>query len=157
MTRSAKTARRAGIAFRRLVAGFLRAALGDARISARSGNGRELAGDIRSVRTIRGAELVIECKDHNRTELGLWLHEAQVTAAQIGAVAGVVVHKRKRAQAAEAQYVTMSLATFAWLLAGGPDNEREVTADPHTVVIENLTIHNPTLDLPGYGLGALVA
>lgn len=127
-------ATRKGQTFERLTANYLRVALNDSRIDIRPKNGTNDRGDIGGIRTIRGADVVIEVKNHNRLELAEWLKEAEVEAGNADAAAGVVVHKRRGVGAASGQYVTLTLETFAWLLIGGPDDEPPIVTDPHTEV-----------------------
>lgn len=132
--RIAALPRREGQTFERLTANFLRFRLNDSRIDIRPKNGTNDRGDIGGVRTIRGADVVLEVKNHARMELSAWLAEAEEERGNADASAGVVVHKRKGRGAPADQYVTMTLATFAWLLEGGPDDEPVVVPDPHTVM-----------------------
>jgi len=123
-------ATRKGHAFERQVANYLRVRLDDTRIDIRPKNGVNDRGDIGGVRTIRGADLVLECKNRNRLELAAWLTEAEVEAGNADAPAGVVVHKRRGVGAPGGQYVTMTLDTLIWLLEGGPDFDRTVAVAP---------------------------
>jgi len=127
-------ATRKGQTFERLIANFLRFRLNDTRIDIRPKNGTNDRGDIGGIRTIRGSDVVIEVKNHNRTDLSGWLVEAETERGNADAQAAVVVHKRRGKGQAGEQYVTMTLDTFAWLLEGGPDDEPVVVADPHTEV-----------------------
>lgn len=129
-------ATRKGGSFERLVADYLKFKLRDSRIDRRVKTGRNDRGDIAGLRTIRGADVVAEVKNHNRMELSAWLGEAEVERGNADAAAGVVVHKRVRRGNPADQYVTMDLATFAWLLEGGPADELPVVvADDHTRTI----------------------
>lgn len=125
---------RKGQPFERLTATFLRFRLNDSRIDIRPKNGRKDRGDIGGIRTIRGADVVIECKNRARMELSAWLTEAEAERGNADAGAGVVVHKRKGKGNPADQYVTMTLDTFAWLLEGGPTPELVVVQDTHTEV-----------------------
>ena len=126
-------ASRKGQEFERLVANYLKLALGDTRVDIRPKNGTNDRGDIGGVRTIRGADVVLEVKNHARLNLAGWMAEAQAECGNADAGAGVVVHKRVGKGQAADQYVTLSLETFAWLLVGGPDDEPVVVVDPMTV------------------------
>ena len=88
--------------------------------TARARSGSKDRGDISGV-LIRGKRAVIECKDHTRTDLAGWLKEAEVERGNDDASFGVVVHKRKGVGDPSEQYVTMTLRTFASLVAGGPE------------------------------------
>jgi len=83
-----------GQTFERLVANYLALALGDTRIDIRPKNGTNDRGDIGGIRTIRGADIVIEAKNHSRMNLSGWLAEAETERGNADASAGVVVHKR---------------------------------------------------------------
>jgi len=126
-------ASRKGQTFERLIANYLRDNL-DPGIDIRPKNGRNDRGDIGGVKTVRGADLVLELKNHNRLELAEWLKEAELEAGNADAAAGLVVHKRKGAGAAGDQYVTLTLDTLVWLLQGGPERDDRLSVDPHTVV-----------------------
>lgn len=128
-------ATRKGHILERQVANHLRVTLADTRIDIRPKNGTNDRGDIGGVRTIRGSDVVIEVKNHNRMDLAGWVDEAEVERGNADAGGGVVCHKRKGRGAAGDQYVTMTLDTFAWLLEGGPvEAEPVVASDPSTVV-----------------------
>jgi hypothetical protein len=128
-------ASRKGQTFERLTANHLRVRLGDTRIDIRPKNGTNDRGDIGGVRTIRGADVVVEVKNRARMELAEWVDEAEVERGNADAGGAVVVHKRKGKGAAGDQYVTMTLDTFTWLLEGGPvDTDPVVVHDPSTEV-----------------------
>ena len=127
------TASAKGQRFERLVADYLALALGDTRIDIRPKNGTNDRGDIGGIRTIRGADVVIEAKNHAKLNLGGWMTEAEIECGNASASAGVVAHKRARKGQGGDQWVTMTLETFAWLLKGGPDDEPVVIYDPMTV------------------------
>lgn len=54
-------------------------------------------------------------------ELSNWISEAEIEAGNADSPFPVVVHKRKGVGSPEKQYVTMTLETFAGILAGGPE------------------------------------
>lgn len=114
MTRNRASAKAAGTTFERQVADYLAAQLDD-RIDRRVKTGAADKGDIAGVR-LRGHRIVLECKNHARLDLPGWHIEAQTEAANDGALAGLVVHKRRGTAAPERQWVTMSLADLAALL-----------------------------------------
>ncbi len=78
--RNRASAKAAGRGFERLVANFLRDALGDDRIDRRVKTGAKDLGDIAGVRTIRGGRVVIECKDVARPDLPGWLRQPRRSA-----------------------------------------------------------------------------
>lgn len=114
----------------RLVADFLRTVIGDTRIDIRAKNGTKDRGDIAGLRTVYGADVVVEVKNHARLELGPWIAEAEVERGNADAGGAIVVHKRKGVGTPAEQYVTMTLGTFAWLLQGG-----EPSIPTHVVVL----------------------
>lgn len=118
MGRSRASAKQAGSRFERAVADYLAATVDD-RIDRRTKTGARDRGDIGGVR-VRGERVVIECKDAARLSLGVWASEAQTEAANDGAAIGVVVHKRHGRGAPGDQWVSMTLADFAWLLGAEP-------------------------------------
>jgi hypothetical protein len=117
-------ASRKGGSFERLIADYLKFYLRDSRVDRRVKHGTKDRGDVAGLRTIRGADVVMEIKNHARMELSQWIKEAEVEAGNADAPAGVVCHKRKGVGSPAHQYVTMSLETFAWLLEGGPADEQ---------------------------------
>lgn len=133
MTRNRASAKKAGSSFERQVADFLRDELNDDRIDRRVKTGNKDRGDIGGVRTIRGGRVVIECKSVSRDNLPLWIREAELERANDDAVIGVVAHKRFGSAQAADQYITMTLATFALLLNGGPDDRPVIVLDPMTI------------------------
>lgn len=119
MTRNRRSAKSAGASFERLVADFLKEATGNEFIDRRVKNGRNDRGDIAGVRTLRGANVVVECKNTARLELGTWINEAELEAGNDDSQYPVIVHKRHGKGQPEDQWVTVTLDTFARLLLGG--------------------------------------
>lgn len=132
MVRNRASAKKAGSSFERLVADYLAQRLNDDRIDRRVKTGNKDRGDIGGVRTIRGGRVVIEAKSVSRDNLPLWIRQAEVERLNDDAVIGVVAHKRHGSARPEDQYVSMTLATFALLLEGGPDDRPVIVLDPHT-------------------------
>jgi len=123
--RSRASAKSAGASFEKLIADGLALILGDDRIERRTKNGRLDRGDITGVKTIRGGRVILECKDYGgQIHATEWLREAAVEAANDGATVGAVVIKKRGTRAAGEQIVMMTLADFANLIDGGPDNLR---------------------------------
>jgi hypothetical protein len=117
MTRTRSSAKAAGSRFERDVADFLATTIDD-RIDRRVKTGAADKGDIGGLR-FKGHRIVLECKNHSRLDLAGWIAEAQLEADNDGAEIGVVVHKRHNVGAAGRQWVTMTLADFAWLIREG--------------------------------------
>jgi hypothetical protein len=111
-------ASRKGQTFERLIANHLRDNLDD-RIDIRPKNGTNDRGDIGGIRTTTGGKVVAELKNHNRMELGQWIKETETERGNDDAQVGVVIHKRKGAGQAGAQYVTLTVDSLI-LLLGGP-------------------------------------
>lgn len=112
--RTRRSAKTAGTAFETLVAKYLAAHVDD-RIERRARTGGKDRGDIGGVRH-RGRRVVIECKNTSKAMLGPWAREARLEAGNDDAAIGVVAHKRHGKGQAADQWVTMTLADFAWLL-----------------------------------------
>lgn len=108
-----------GTAFETQVVTYLASALGTA-IERRAKHGTKDRGDISGV-FIGGKPCVIECKNRKQTKMAEWLGEAEVERGNADAEYGVVIHKRQGIGAARMgeTYVTMTLETFAAIIAGG--------------------------------------
>ena len=115
MTRSRSSAKAAGSRFERLVADHLAVELDD-RIDRRVKNGAADKGDIAGVRH-HGHRIVIETKDYGgRYEVGKWIGEAQREAVNDGALAGIVIAKRRGTTDPTEQIVIMTVAELVALL-----------------------------------------
>ena len=122
LSRSNRSARKAGSSFERLVADYLAEALGSEGIDRQVKVGTNDLGDVRGV-YLGGRPVVVECKEYGgRNELPKWYAEAERERANRDAAYGVVVWKRYRVADPARQHVSMTLATFAAMLAGGPEN-----------------------------------
>lgn len=116
MSRSRRSAKDAGTRFERTVADYLASALGDG-VDRQVKTGPKDTGDIRGV-SMGGRGVAVECKDYaGRHELPQWLREAEAERANRGAAYGVVAWKRRGTADPAEQYVTMTLGTFAAMLA----------------------------------------
>lgn len=116
MTRSRQTAKAAGARFERQIADHLNARL-PGRIDRQPRTGAKDKGDIAGVTTPDGRPIAIECKNVTRTQLAGWIHEAHTEADNLGAAAGIIIHKRHGRSAPDAQWVTMTVADLAAILA----------------------------------------
>ncbi len=122
MGRTRASAKSAGTRFERQVADYLAWALQDAGIDRQVKTGSLDKGDIRGV-YLHGLPVAVECKDYaGRNELPGWYREAEAERANRDAAYGVVVWKRAGTAKPGEQHVSMTLETFAAMLAGGPDN-----------------------------------
>lgn len=111
-----------GATFEQDTSDYLAAALGDDRIERRVKHGTNDRGDIAGLR-IHGQRIVVECKNNRRMELAEWVDEAEIERGNDDAEYGIVVHKRRGCGKAKfgGNYVTMTLETFAAIVAGGRD------------------------------------
>ena len=114
MTRSRASAKAAGSTFEGLVADYLAEHLDD-RLDRRVKTGAKDKGDIGGIR-LKNHRVVVECKNTVRTDLAGWIAEAQIQADNDGAPIGAVCHKRHGTAKPERQWVTMTLADFAWMI-----------------------------------------
>lgn len=108
MARTRASAKAAGARMERTVADYLATELDNEHIDRQVKTGAKDRGDIRGV-TIGGHRLAIEVKDVATQALPQWTREAQTEADNLGAVAGVVVAKRRGTQDPGAQWVHMTL------------------------------------------------
>lgn len=116
MSRSRRSAKDAGTRFERMVADYLASVLGDG-VDRQVKTGPIDTGDIRGV-SMGGRGVAVECKDYaGRHELPQWLREAEAERANRGAAYGIVAWKRRGTADPAEQYVTMTLGTFAAMLA----------------------------------------
>lgn len=120
MTRSRASAKHAGAAAERAVADYLAQALDDDRIDRRVKRGNEDRGDIGGLR-IHGRPLCVEVKNCARTDLAGWIAEAQLEAGHDGALAGVVIAKRKGTTNVGRWYVHMTVDDLTAILTGRKD------------------------------------
>lgn len=117
MTRSHRSARAAGTRFETAIAACLAEHVDD-RIERRVRGGAKDRGDVSGVRTIGGHRVVIEAKNTNRLELGVWVGEADIERGNDDALVGVVWHKRRGKADPLDSYVTMTGRDFVALLTG---------------------------------------
>lgn len=115
MTRSRQSAKSAGTRFERQIADHLNARL-PGRIDRQARTGAKDKGDIAGVTTTGGQAIAIECKNVTRTQLAGWIHEAHTEADNLGAAAGIIIHKRHGRSAPDAQWVTMTVADLTAIL-----------------------------------------
>lgn len=116
MSRTRRSAKDAGARFERLVADYLAERVGED-IDRQVKTGPKDTGDVRGV-SLSGMGIAVECKDYaGRHELPQWLREVEAERSNRGAAYGVVVWKRRGTADPSEQYVTMTLGTFAAMLA----------------------------------------
>jgi hypothetical protein len=114
--RNHRSAKAAGSRMERGTADYLAATVDD-RIDRMVKRGAKDVGDIGGLR-FHGQKVAVECKDTATMKLPEWLREAEVERVNLGALAGLVVHKRVGVTAMGEQYVTMRLEDFASLMLG---------------------------------------
>lgn len=115
MTRTRQSAKTAGARFERQIADHLNARL-PGRIDKQPRAGAKDKGDIAGVTTPGGQPIAVECKNVTRTRLANWIHEAHTEADNLGAAAGIVIHKRHGRSAPDCQWVTMTVADLIAIL-----------------------------------------
>lgn len=108
MARSRASARAAGHRMERETADVLNAYVSRF-IDIAPRKGAKDEGDIIHFETAGENPIVVECKDVATMSIGTWVNEAEVERKNKGAIAGIVVHKRKGKGNALDQYVTMTL------------------------------------------------
>lgn len=121
MTRTRQSAKSAGAHFERQIADHLDAHL-PGRIDKQPRTGAKDRGDIAGVTTPGGRPIAIECKNVTRIQLANWIREAHTEADNLGAAAGIIIHKRRGRSGPNCQWVTMTVADLIAIL-----NNREGT------------------------------
>lgn len=118
MARSNASAKKAGSSFERREADGLARALEDDRIDRQVKVGRADVGDIAGVR-VHNQKIVIECKDRGgRFFAAEWVAEAAVERENAGALAGIVIAKRRGVTDPMKQYVICEVGEFVALIRG---------------------------------------
>lgn len=111
MTRNRRSAKDAGTRMEQAAASYLG-------VERRTKRGAKDRGDLAGL-FIRGHRVVAEVKSVATMALPAWLREAAVERDNDDATVGIVIHKRRGVDEVRrpgAQYVTMTLADFAWIL-----------------------------------------
>ncbi|MFJ4288001.1 hypothetical protein ACIPY0_20360 [Paenarthrobacter nicotinovorans] len=118
MTRSRASAKAAGSRHERSVADYLK--LHVSRFVDRMPKyGAKDRGDIGNVETFNQLPVAVEAKDYGgRIEAGTWLREAATERINLGAVAGVVIAKRRGTTDPGRQIVLMEVNDLVALLTG---------------------------------------
>ena len=114
MTRTPQSAKKAGSTFERVVADYLSWEEDD-RIDRAVKRGTKDVGDIAGLR-FHGQKIAVEVKNTTKVTLSKWVAEAEIERQNLGALAGVVVHKRRGRAAPGDQWVTMTLRDFVALM-----------------------------------------
>jgi len=118
MARNRATAKAAGARFERSIADGLAEALQDTRIDRKVKTGSKDKGDIANVRHGEH-KIVIECKDRGgQFYAAEWVGEAEVERINDGALAGVVIAKRRGVTDPMKQWALMEVSELVALLRG---------------------------------------
>lgn len=107
MPRSRASAKKAGSEFERLIADEFAARIDD-RIDRQVKTGRKDTGDIAGLR-FHGHKIAVECKNEATVKLAGWAAEAEAERVNLGALAGITIHKRHGKGRAGDQWVTMTV------------------------------------------------
>lgn len=122
MTRNRASAKQAGARFNRQIADYLKAATGNDDIDKTPLHGAKDIGDVANLK-IHGQRIAVECKDCQRVDLPGWTREAKAEARNYGALAGLVVFKRRGVADPSAQWVAMTLADLVAIITGVSAND----------------------------------
>lgn len=115
MGRNLRSAKAAGSRFERLIADYLDDRLYGLHVDRQVKTGACDSGDVSGVH-LAGRRIAIECKNVTRMDLPGWMREAHTEAGNIGAAAGVVIHKRHGNGKPGDQWVTMTVTDFATIV-----------------------------------------
>lgn len=114
MVRSRASAKKAGSSFERVIADHFAAEIDD-RIDRAVKRGTKDIGDVAGLR-FHGHKIAVEVKNTTKVELSKWAAEAEVERQNLGALAGVTIHKRHGVTAPGKQWVTMTVDDFVALM-----------------------------------------
>lgn len=119
MARNRASAKAAGAKFERVIADGLAEALQDTRIDRKVKAGAKDKGDIANVFTSQGGRIAIECKDRGGQFFAAeWVAEAEAERVNDGALAGIVIAKRKGVTDPMKQWALMEVSELVALLRG---------------------------------------
>ena len=117
MTRNRNTAKRAGAAFERAIADYLKEVLKDDSIDRQVKTGSRDLGDIRGVTDTHGNPIAIECKDYGgRLHPSTWIREAHTEAANKNTNTGIIIAKRRGTTRPGDQWVITTLEDLTHLI-----------------------------------------
>ena len=114
MVRNRASAKKAGSTFARQMADFFAATVDD-RIDRAVQRGARDQGDVAGLR-FHGHKIAVEVKNTTKVLLSKWAAEAEVERVNLGALAGVIVHKRVGKTDPGLQWVTMTANDFVALM-----------------------------------------
>ena len=117
MSRNRTTARKAGAAFERAIADYLKEALQDDSIDRQVKTGSRDLGDIRGVTDAHGNPIAVECKDYGgRLHPTAWIREAHTEAANKNTNTGIIIAKRRGTTRPADQWVITTLEDLTRLI-----------------------------------------
>lgn len=114
--RTRSSAKAAGARMETTTVAYLAEWINDA-IERRVTNGAKDRGDVSGLRVYR-QRVVVEIKDCAKTDLSGWAREAETERVNDGALAGLVVHKRRGVSDPGSQWVHMTLRDLVALING---------------------------------------
>ena len=118
MTRSRASAKAAGSHHERSIADYFKANLSRF-VDRMPKYGAKDRGDILNVETFNELPVAVECKSYGGRLLpGAWLGEAETERLHLGAVAGLVIAKRRGTTAPGEQIVLMTVDDLVAILTG---------------------------------------
>lgn len=118
MARSRASAKQAGSRFERVIADYLKAKLSRF-IDRKVKTGALDQGDIANVETHKGRGIAVELKDYGgQIKASQWVSEAHTEAANSGAVAGVVIAKRRGTTDPGEQWVICTVNDLIAIIRG---------------------------------------
>lgn len=117
MTRSRASAKKAGSSFERLIADCLSDNVDD-RIDRAVKTGALDKGDIAGLR-FHGKKVAVEVKNEARVNLAGWAKEAEAERVNLGAIAGITIHKRHGKADPMDQWVTLTVRDLVALMKEG--------------------------------------
>jgi len=118
VTRSRQSAKAAGANHERSIADYFKVHVSRF-VDKMPKYGAKDRGDILNVETFNELPVAVECKDYGgRLEAGTWLGEAETERTNLGAVAGVVIAKRRGTTDPGSQIVLMTTRDLVAILTG---------------------------------------
>jgi hypothetical protein len=114
VARTHASAKKAGSTFERQIADYFALTVDD-RIDRAVKRGTKDVGDIAGLR-FHGHKIAVEVKNTAKVELSKWASEAEVERLNLGALAGIIIHKRHGKGAPGEQWVTMTVDNFVALM-----------------------------------------
>ena len=114
MARSRASAKKAGSTFERQIADHLADTVDD-RIDRAVKRGALDQGDVAGLR-FHGHKIAVEVKNTSKITLAAWAAEAEAERVNLGALAGMTIHKRHGVTAPGKQWVTMTVDDLVALM-----------------------------------------